>query len=78
MQKTQDDLFQPEVMARFKEHGIDAVLVVQKTNGKDGLPQTVQIRLHAQNRWLMWAASTGQTAGSGVGCWSQPRRSQRR
>ena len=47
MQKTQDDLFNPEVMARFKEHGIDAVLVVQKTDGKDGLPQTVQIRLHS-------------------------------
>jgi hypothetical protein len=47
MQRTQDDLFNPEVMARFKEHGIDAVLVVQKTDGKDGLPQTVQIRLHS-------------------------------
>jgi hypothetical protein len=47
MQKTQDDLFNPEVMARFKEHGIDAVLVVRKQDGKDGLPQTVQIRLHS-------------------------------
>lgn len=47
MQKTQDDLFNPEVMARFKEHGIDAVLVVQKTDGNDGLPQTVQIRLYS-------------------------------
>jgi hypothetical protein len=47
MQKTRDDLFSPEVMARFKEHGIDAVLVVQKTDGNDGLPQTVQIRLHS-------------------------------
>jgi hypothetical protein len=46
MQKTRDDLLSPEVMARFKEHGIDAVLVVQKTDGSDGLPQTVQIRLH--------------------------------
>src|SRR5262245_53387702 len=46
MQKTQHDLLSPEVMARFKEHGIDAVLVVQKTDGNDGLPQTVHIRLH--------------------------------
>jgi hypothetical protein len=46
MQKTQNDLFSPEVIARFKEHGIEAVLVVQKTDGNDGLPQTAQIRLH--------------------------------
>jgi hypothetical protein len=46
MQKTPESLFSPEVMARLKEHGIDAVLVAQKTDGKDGLPQTVQIRLH--------------------------------
>ena len=46
MQKTPESLFSREVMARFKEHGIDAVLVAQKTDGNDGLPQTVQIRLH--------------------------------
>jgi hypothetical protein len=45
MQKTQEDLFTPEVMAKLKERGIDAVLVVQKVDGKDGLPQTAQIRL---------------------------------
>ena len=47
MQKTQDDLFSPEVIAKLKERGIEAVLVVQRTDGKDGLPQTVQIRLHS-------------------------------
>jgi hypothetical protein len=64
MQKRQHDLLSPEVMAKLKEHGIDAVLVVQKTNGKDGLPQTAQIRLHStapvadmggvdwQNSWI--------------------------
>jgi hypothetical protein len=46
MQKTQDDLFNPEVMAKLKERGIDAVLAVRKVDGADGLPQTVQIRLH--------------------------------
>jgi hypothetical protein len=64
LQKTKADLFSPEVMARLKEHGIDAVLVVQKTDGKDGLPQTVHLRLHSteslaevggvdwQNSWI--------------------------
>jgi hypothetical protein len=64
MQQTQEALFSPEVMARLKEHGIDAVLVVQKTDGKDGLPQTVHMRLHStqslaevggvdwQNSWI--------------------------
>ena len=46
MQKPSESLFSPEVMARFKKHGIDAVLVAQKSDGKDGLPQRVQIRLH--------------------------------
>jgi hypothetical protein len=47
MQKTQDDLFNPEVMAKLRGRGIDAVLVVRKVDGKDGLPQAVQIRLHS-------------------------------
>ena len=47
MQKTQDDLFTPEIMTKLKEHGIDAILVVHRTDGKDGLPQTIQIRLHS-------------------------------
>jgi hypothetical protein len=47
MQKAQDELFSPEVMSRLKERGIDAVLVVRKVDGEDGLPQTVQIRLHS-------------------------------
>jgi hypothetical protein len=64
MQKSQHELLSPEVMAELKAHGIDAVLVVQKTDGKDGLPQTAQIRLHStapvadiggvdwQNSWI--------------------------
>jgi hypothetical protein len=64
MQKSHHDLLSPEVMAELKAHGIDAVLVVQKTDGKDGLPQTAQIRLHStapvadiggvdwQNSWI--------------------------
>jgi hypothetical protein len=47
MQKTQDDLFNPEVMAKLRDRGIDAILVVQKVDGKDGLPQAVQLRLHS-------------------------------
>ena len=47
MQKNPHDLFSPEIMAKLKQHGIDAVLVVQKTDGKDGLPQTAQLRLHS-------------------------------
>jgi hypothetical protein len=46
MHKTPDDLFMPEVMAKLKDRGIDAILTVQKTDGEDGLPQTVQIRLY--------------------------------
>ena len=64
MQKTQDELFSPEVMDKLKERGIDAVLAVQKVDGMDGLPQTVQIRLHStalladvadvnwENKWI--------------------------
>ena len=47
MQRTQDDLLSPEIMAVFKGHGIDAVLLVQKVDGTDGLPQTVHIRLYS-------------------------------
>ena len=47
MQKTPDDLLSPQVMAMLKQRGIDAVLVVQKVDGKDGLPQTVHMRLHS-------------------------------
>jgi hypothetical protein len=47
MQKTPDDLLSPQVMAMLKQRGIDAVLVVQKVDGQDGLPQTVHMRLHS-------------------------------
>jgi hypothetical protein len=47
MQRTQDDLLSPEIMAMFKGRGIDAVLVVQKVDGTDGLPQTVHMRLYS-------------------------------
>jgi hypothetical protein len=46
MQTPQDDLLSPEIMGMFKERGIDAVLVVQRADGTDGLPQTVHMRLH--------------------------------
>jgi hypothetical protein len=46
MQTAPESLLSPEVMARLNKHGIDAVLVVHKSDGKDGLPQTVQVRLH--------------------------------
>jgi hypothetical protein len=64
MQKSPHDLLSPEVMAELKAHGIDAVLVVQKTDGKDGLPQTARVRLYStaavadmggvdwQNSWI--------------------------
>ena len=47
MQRTQADLLSPEIMAMFKGRGIDAVLVVQKVDGTDGLPQTVHMRLYS-------------------------------
>jgi len=43
----QDDPLAPEVMTMLQERGIDALLVVQKTNDADGLPRTVQVRLHS-------------------------------
>jgi hypothetical protein len=47
MQKTPDDLLSPQVMAMLKQRGIDAVLVVQKVDGKNGPLQTVHIRLYS-------------------------------
>jgi len=47
MQKTPHDLLSPQVMTMLKQRGIDAVLVVQRVDGKDGLPQTVHMRLHS-------------------------------
>lgn len=47
MQRPQADLLSPEVMAQLEARGMDAVLVVQKADGEDGLPQTVQVRLHS-------------------------------
>ena len=46
MQTPPESLLSPEVMASLNERGIDAVLVVRKRDGKDGLPQTAYIRLH--------------------------------
>jgi hypothetical protein len=34
-------------MAMLKERGIDAILVVPKADGTDGLPQTVRVGLHS-------------------------------
>jgi hypothetical protein len=43
----EDDILDPEVMVMLKARGIDAILVVQKADGTDGLPQTVRVRLHS-------------------------------
>jgi hypothetical protein len=59
MQSSQDDLLSPEVMAKLNARGMDAVLVVQKVDGEDGLPQTVHLRLHG----------TAQTADVGGVDW---------
>ncbi len=50
MQKSPDDLLGPQVLRMLKERGIDAVLVVHKVDAKDGLPQTVQVRLHSTDQ----------------------------
>jgi hypothetical protein len=47
MRMTPDDLLSPQVMAMLKRRGIDAVLVVQKVEGKNGLLQTAHIRLYS-------------------------------
>jgi hypothetical protein len=43
----QHDILDADVMAMLKARGIDAVLIVQKVDGTDGLPQTVHMRLHS-------------------------------
>jgi hypothetical protein len=94
MQKTQDDLFTPEVMAKLRERGIDAVLVAQKVDGKDGLPQTAQTRLHStklladvggidwENRWIrrgvLESAQEIAAAMSQEAPWAEPLPAQRR
>jgi hypothetical protein len=50
MQRPQDDLLSPEVMVQLEARGMDAVLVVQKVDGEDGLPQMVRVRLHSTAR----------------------------
>jgi hypothetical protein len=44
------DLFGPQVLGLLKQRGIDAVLEVEKVDGKDGLPQTVHVRLYSTAR----------------------------
>jgi hypothetical protein len=34
----------------LKERGVDAVLIVQKVDAKDGLPQTVHVCLYSTNQ----------------------------
>jgi hypothetical protein len=41
------DLLQPQGMEMLRRRGIDAVLVVDRANAADGLPQTVHVRLHS-------------------------------
>jgi len=50
LQMSADDLLGPQSLATFKERGVDAVLVTQKVDGKDGLPQTVHMRLYSTDR----------------------------
>jgi hypothetical protein len=52
LQRSGDDLLSPQSLASFKARGIDAVLVVQKVDGKDGLPQTVRMRLYSTDRMV--------------------------
>ena len=47
MHKPQDKLLSPEILAMLKARDIDAVLVVQKVDDPDGLPQTIHLRLHS-------------------------------
>jgi hypothetical protein len=50
LQRSADDLLGPQSLATFKDRGVDAVLVTQKVDGKDGLPQTVHMRLYSTDR----------------------------
>jgi hypothetical protein len=52
LQRSADDLLNPQSLAIFKERGIDAVLVTQKVDGKDGLPQTAHMRFYSTERML--------------------------
>jgi hypothetical protein len=50
LQRSADDLVSPQSLATFKDRGIDAVLITQKVDGKDCLPQTVHMRLYSTDR----------------------------
>jgi hypothetical protein len=50
LQKGAEDPLSPPILGMLKQRGIDAVLAVQKVDGEDGLPQTVQIRLYSTDR----------------------------
>jgi hypothetical protein len=52
LQKGADDPLSPPILRMLKQRGIDAVLAVQKVDGTDGLPQTVQIRLYSTDRLI--------------------------
>jgi hypothetical protein len=43
----EDDILDPEVMDILKARGVDAILVAQKADGTDGLPQMVRVRLYS-------------------------------
>jgi hypothetical protein len=47
MRKNMDDLLSPQALGMLKERGIEALLIVTKIDGKDGLPQTVHVRLYS-------------------------------
>jgi hypothetical protein len=52
LQRSADDLLGPQSLGNLRERGIDAVLVTEKVDGNDGLPQTVSTRLYSTARMV--------------------------
>jgi hypothetical protein len=52
MQKRTDELLDPPVLAMFKARGVDAVLVIDKVDSKDGLPQIVRVHLYSTDQMV--------------------------
>jgi len=46
-QRRATDLLQAQGFEMLRGRGVDAILVVDRVNARDGLPQTVRIRLHS-------------------------------
>jgi hypothetical protein len=47
MQQSAADLLSPQVLGLLKERGVDAVLVVPRVTGEDGLPESIYVRLYS-------------------------------